>query len=82
MRNYATLNPEYAKMPHWRGNETADIVYHDKSRSLTKILITGGHLKLRNFSGQRPRYFIEVKATRYHFEKDFYISGAQYRMVR
>lgn len=69
-------------MSPWMNGETADIVYHDKDRHLTKKLISAGHQKLRKFSGTKPQYFIEVKTTINDFKSDFYMNGGQYARVR
>jgi hypothetical protein len=65
-------------MPHWRGRETADIVYKDQNSSLTHLLIEKGYLASETWNCRSPQYFIEVKTTTDSCDTAFYCSQPQY----
>lgn len=69
-------------MPHWTGQETADITYADVDGALTALLIEKGYLSAGQWSGARPHYYIEVKTTvNAALETPFFLSSHQYTRV-
>lgn len=81
IRKFVTVHAKYSDMLPWNGRETSDIVYHDKDRILTELLVEKGHLQREDWLKKTPRYFIEVKCTVGKASTPFYISKAQYRRV-
>ncbi|KAF9774642.1 hypothetical protein IL306_007330, partial [Fusarium sp. DS 682] len=78
------------ELPGWgRGNwqstirtrETADMVYADSQGQLTDTLIDAGILVGDEWTGKRPKYFIEVNTTSGPCKTPFYMSGNQYRLM-
>ncbi|KAL1907747.1 hypothetical protein Sste5344_006374 [Sporothrix stenoceras] len=83
IRRYARGHASYADMPDWTGRETADITYADTDGVLTQLLIEKGYLSSEGWSGARPQYFIEVKATvSANIETPFFMSGGQYERMQ
>ncbi|ROW15001.1 hypothetical protein VPNG_03422 [Cytospora leucostoma] len=82
MRRYARVHPKYANMDPWTGRETSDITYSDDNGALTEALILGDYLDRETWSGRKPKYFIEVKATQSSCETPFFMSKAQYQRMR
>ena len=77
------VHPDYADLQPWTGRETSDIVYTDTEGVLTAHLGEKGYLDPEIWAPETgPRYFIEVKATTSSCDKAFYMSKAQYAMVR
>jgi hypothetical protein len=85
IRGDVSVSTRFANMKNWVGTETADIVYIDTTGELTKFLrekCEGASLPHWNRSGEEFEYFIEVKSTVGACEKEFYLSGGQYKRVR
>jgi len=57
-------------------------VYNDIGGEFTTLLIDKGYLEVDQWANARPRYYIEVKATTKECSTRFFMSKAQYRMVR
>lgn len=81
MRKHVGCHPKYVNMAAWNGQETADFVYPDSAGILTDHLISKGYLDKERWSGKRPQFYIEVKATPGPCEKPFYMSAIQYNRV-
>ncbi|KAH7148325.1 hypothetical protein EDB81DRAFT_932665 [Dactylonectria macrodidyma] len=82
IRKFVTIHPKYSDMSAWKGGETADLVYHDKDRVLTELLIKQGYLEGPGWLKKVPRYFIEVKCTTGKASTLFYISKSQYKRMQ
>ncbi len=67
-------------MPSWVGTEGADLEYEDEEGILTDALVEKRYLT-DEYSGRRPRYYLEVKTTPGHLDSPFFMSGAQYQKV-
>ncbi|KAL4881114.1 hypothetical protein BJY04DRAFT_218629 [Aspergillus karnatakaensis] len=80
IRKHVSSHPDYQDLTPWNGVETADIVYHDSTSSLTSTLINAGHLNGR-WAESTPKYFIEVKTTTGECDSAFFMSRAQYRRM-
>ncbi|KAJ6436026.1 gamma-tubulin complex component GCP5 [Purpureocillium lavendulum] len=81
MRNWAKQHPTLADLPDYCGGETADLDFFDNSGAFTKLLIQSGYLDRGVWSGPKPRYLVEVKASLTDQSKEFYVSKDQYDMV-
>ncbi|KAH8698523.1 hypothetical protein BGW36DRAFT_376264 [Talaromyces proteolyticus] len=82
LRKYVTIHDDYATLSPWRGVETADITYDDTESILTNFLVDKGYLNTSDWSGKRPRYFLEVKSTTGPCENAFYMSRSQYELMQ
>ncbi|KAF4775175.1 hypothetical protein HER10_EVM0007465 [Colletotrichum scovillei] len=82
MRKHVAVHPEYSYVTPWEGQETADIVYDDRSGVLTKILIEKGYLERTKWIGKKPQYLIEVKTTPGDASRPFFVSKYQYNRMR
>ncbi|RGP71734.1 hypothetical protein FLONG3_7038 [Fusarium longipes] len=81
IRTYATAHPDYADLSQWSSLETADLIHVDSLGQLTDTLIEACILTGDEWSGKRPRYYLEVKTTTGPCETPFYMSGNQYRLM-
>jgi hypothetical protein len=82
IRKYVTIHHDYTTLDSWSGVETADITYYDSESILTNFLVDKGYLNGSEWSGKRPRYFLEVKSTTGPCENAFFMSGSQYELVK
>ncbi|KAK6725139.1 hypothetical protein SNK04_003944 [Fusarium graminearum] len=80
MRKFINIHPNYSDMPVWTGQETADIVYFDRGRGLTKHLVGKGQLG-PSWLNKKPLYLIEVKSTTGDRRTPFYMSKRQYQKM-
>jgi hypothetical protein len=80
MRKFINVHPTYSDMPPWNGQETADIVYFDRGRELTRHLVEKRQLR-PEWLGLKPWYLIEVKSTTGDSRTPFYLSKRQYEKV-
>lgn len=80
MRKFINIHPNYSDMPAWTGQETADIVYFDRGRGLTKHLVGKGQLG-PSWLNVKPLYLIEVKSTTGDRRTPFYMSKRQYQKM-
>ncbi|CAF3557216.1 unnamed protein product [Fusarium graminearum] len=80
MRKFINVHPNYSDMPVWTGQETADIVYFDRGRGLTKHLVGKGQLG-PSWLNKKPLYLIEVKSTTGDRRTPFYMSKRQYQKM-
>ncbi|KAM0415352.1 hypothetical protein ACHAPD_006548 [Fusarium lateritium] len=78
MRKFVTIHPSYSDMLPWNGQETADIVYFDRGRELTRHLVEKRQLG-PEWLGVKPLYLIEVKSTTGDSRTPFYMSKRQYQ---
>jgi hypothetical protein len=60
------------------GSETADIVYNDQQSTLFDLLMHQGYLDALIWTGSRPVYYVEVKATTSTLEVPFFVSQNQF----
>lgn len=75
IRKYVSqTHSNYEHLPELRETEDADIIYHDYSGALTKLLIQKEYLDATIWATQAPKYLIEVKATANHCNAPFYVS--------
>ncbi|KAI6760419.1 hypothetical protein HG530_009279 [Fusarium avenaceum] len=81
IRIYAAIHPEYSSITHWSCRETADLVYTDCEGQLTNTLVEASILTGDEWTGKRPKYYIEVKTTSGPCKTPFYMSGNQYRLM-
>ena len=82
IRHLVSIDDKYRDLTPWHGTETADIVYDDLDGELTEILIALGYLDSATWSGQAPRYYLEVKSTREACRTKFFMTKAQHKRVR
>ncbi|KEF63281.1 uncharacterized protein A1O9_01258 [Exophiala aquamarina CBS 119918] len=82
IREYVRVHPQYDQLPDWSGRETADIIYYDSYSVLTELLVNAGYLDPDRWQGRCPKYYIEVKSTTQHCDTPFYMSKAQYKLMR
>ncbi|KAI3332631.1 hypothetical protein F4824DRAFT_474516 [Ustulina deusta] len=84
MRKFVTVHLDYADMEPWRGRESTDIVYRDRSGTFTELLVDSGYFGSHGntLRGKRPKYLIEVKTTTQSANAPFYVSRRQFRMMR
>ncbi|KAJ5646964.1 hypothetical protein N7490_003336 [Penicillium lividum] len=82
IRRYVTLHPDYADMAPWYGRETADMTYDDMAGEFTALLIDREYLGAEEWADERPKYFIEVKATTGPLDQPFFMSKHQYQRMR
>ncbi|KAL2862596.1 uncharacterized protein BJX67DRAFT_391165 [Aspergillus lucknowensis] len=82
IRKYVSVHPDYRDLTPWSGVETADLVYHDTSSVLTRILIRTGYLTRDRWHGINPSYYIEVKTTTGECDNAFFMSRSQYRRMQ
>ncbi|KAK3347242.1 hypothetical protein B0T25DRAFT_521477 [Lasiosphaeria hispida] len=83
IRHYVSCHPEYSGLQRpWVGHETSDIVYDDANGDFTKLLIDKGYLDAGMWTGARPRYYVEVKATTKICSTRFFMSKNQYRRMQ
>lgn len=75
------MHDKYGDLAPWRGAETADIVYDDIDSRITSALIKRGYPDLNTWTGQCPKYYLEVKTTTGAYDAKFYASKAQYKRV-
>ncbi|CAG1990494.1 unnamed protein product [Fusarium graminearum] len=80
MRKFINIHPNYSDMPVWTGQETADIIYFDRGRGLTKHLVGKGQLG-PSWLNKKPLYLIEVKSTTGDRRTPFYMSKRQYQKM-
>ncbi|KAG8677589.1 hypothetical protein FPOAC2_03723 [Fusarium poae] len=80
MRKFINVHPTYSDMPPWNGQETADIVYFDRGRELTRHLVEKRQLR-PEWLGLKPWYLIEVKSTTGDSRTPFYLSKRQYEKM-
>lgn len=82
IRTFASAHPDYADLQAWDGSESSDLFYSDVSGALTALMIAKGYLEEREWRGERPEYYIEVKTTMSNsVETPFYLSKWQYTRV-
>jgi hypothetical protein len=81
IRGYARVLPEYANLRAWPGRETSDIVYNDRSGTLTRLMISLGYLNADKWAGKTPQYYIEVKCTREDCATPLIVSQNQVNLV-
>ena len=82
IRNEVNAHENYAGLSAFTGRETSDIVYEDTSGAFTKILCDCHYLDPTIWLNKTPEYLIEVKTTTTACEDPFYVSAAQYKLVR
>ncbi len=84
VRKKVRVHEKYSDMPPWKGAETADIVYEDRSPEykFTKLLVDNGHLPGNRLEpGPDLKYYLEVKSTTKECGTRFFVSKAQYQRV-
>ena len=64
------------------GRETADFTYNDVNGDLTTLLIDREYLGHEEWQAERPKYYIEVKATTGSLDTPLFVSRNQYNRVR
>lgn len=82
IRHLVRVHPDYEDLEQWLGRETADFTYNDANGDLTTLLIDRGYLGREEWHAERPKYYIEVKATPGHLDTPFFVSKKQYKRVR
>ncbi|ORY18241.1 hypothetical protein BCR34DRAFT_596464 [Clohesyomyces aquaticus] len=88
IRGEVSVHPRYADLQEWRGRETADLVYTDRSGHLTQHLRTnciggfpGQIPEIHNFATHPIEYYLEVKTTTSACGTRFYLSNSQYKRM-
>ncbi|KAF5878202.1 uncharacterized protein Bfra_000367 [Botrytis fragariae] len=82
IRHRVTVHDDYKDMPRWCGSETSDIVYEDREKMLTSLLITNNYFHIEELARLRfassPTYYIEVTTTPGPLDNAFYCSQGQF----